>query len=149
MNDRSTPMADQPKLQLKATDSEDIETLSALLQDALIGGSDMAYDKIEGCFVFLANRYCWELEEASYRCLCGVNIRNVRRVQYRNMALTDDPASINQFYNLLALSYDKAEQTLRLIFSDGAELACHLDEVNIIVRDVSAPHPGLRTPDHT
>ena len=69
MNDRSTPMADQPKLQLKATDSEDIETLSALLQDALIGGSDMAYDKIEGCFVFLANRYCWELEEASYRCL--------------------------------------------------------------------------------
>ena len=58
MNDRSTPIADQPKLQLKAfTLNEDIETLSALLQDALIGGFDMAYDKIEGCFVFLANTY--------------------------------------------------------------------------------------------
>ena len=52
------------------------------------------------------------------------------------MALTDDPASINQFYNLLAFVDERAEQTLRLIFSDGADLACHLDEVNIIIRDV-------------
>jgi hypothetical protein len=148
MNDGSSAYTEQPKLQLKATDSEDIETLSALLQDALIGASDMAYDKKEGSFVFLANRYCWELEGARYRCLCGVNILNVQRVRYRNMVLTEDRTSINQFYNLLALSYEEAEQTLTLMFSDGAELACHLEAVHIIFRDVSAPHPGVRTPEH-
>ncbi len=146
MNDPSPPQ--MQKLQLKATDSEDIQTLSALLQDALITPADMSYDPKQRHFVLLANRYCWEISSASYRCLCGLNISDVVQLQHRNMAVSGGHATINQFYNLLALSYDEATKTLLLTFSDGAELLCHLERVNIMVQDVSVPHPSLRTPKH-
>ena len=148
MNDGFPPHMDKQKLQLKATDSEDIQTVSALLQDALITPADMAYDRQQHSFVVLANRYCWEIETASYRCLCGIHISEVTQVQHRNMAVSGDDATINQFYNLLALSYDETTKKIILMFSDGAELVCQVEKVNIIIRDVSVPHPSLRTPNH-
>ena len=49
-------------LKLHAQSSDDIKILSALLQDALIAGADMVFDKAENTFMLVANRYCWELQ---------------------------------------------------------------------------------------
>ena len=73
------------KLRLLAHDSDDVSVLSALLQDAIIPGSDMSFDRKLNEFVIIANRFCWELEplfdvkssdgKPIYeRRLCGIRI---------------------------------------------------------------------------
>ena len=53
---------ESPKLRLLAHDGDDVAVLSALLQDAIIPGSDMSFDRKLNEFVIIANRFCWELE---------------------------------------------------------------------------------------
>ena len=104
-------------LKLHAQSSDDIEMLSALLQDALIAGADMVFDKAENTFMLVANRYCWELQDAGQqmRCMCGVKFGTIGVVRTRGMT-----ADKTQFYNLLAIEYDKAPQDRRYdsVFQD-------------------------------
>ena len=47
-------------LRLVAQDEADIEVVSALLQDAIIAGSDMYFDVQNDCFLIVVDRFCWE-----------------------------------------------------------------------------------------
>ena len=85
-------------LKLHAQSSDDIKILSALLQDALIAGADMVFDKAENTFMLVANRYCWELQDAGQqmRCMCGVKFGTIGAVRTRGMT-----AGKTQLYHLL------------------------------------------------
>ena len=133
-------------LKLHAQSSDDIEMLSALLQDALIAGADMVFDKAENTFMLVANRYCWELQDAGQqmRCMCGVKFGTIGAVRTRGMT-----ADKTQFYNLLAIEYDKAAQHIMLVFSGGVVIQLEVSSIMIIVRDLAEPHPSFARPDHS
>jgi hypothetical protein len=133
-------------LKLHAQNSDDIEMLSALLQDALIAGADMVFDKAENTFMLVANRYCWELQDAGQqmRCMCGVKFGTIGAVRTRGMT-----ADKTQFYNLLAIEYDKAAQHIMLVFSGGVGIQLEVSSIMIIVRDLAEPHPSFARPDHS
>lgn len=133
-------------LKLHAQSSDDIEMLSALLQDALIAGADMVFDKAENTFMLVANRYCWELQDAGQqmRCMCGVKFGTIGAVRTRGMT-----ADKTQFYNLLAIEYDKAAQHIMLVFSGGVGIQLEVSRIMIIVRDLAEPHPSFARPDHS
>jgi hypothetical protein len=133
-------------LKLHAQSSDDIEMLSALLQDALIAGADMVFDKAENTFMLVANRYCWELQDAGQqmRCMCGVKFGTIGAVRTRGMT-----ADKTQFYNLLAIEYDKAAQHIMLVFSGGVGIQLEVSSIMIIVRDLAEPHPSFARPDHS
>ena len=133
-------------LKLHAQSSDDIEMLSALLQDALIAGADMVFDKAENTFMLVANRYCWELQDAGQqmRCMCGVKFGTIGAVRTRGMT-----ADKTQFYNLLAIEYDKATQHIMLVFSGGVGIQLEVSSIMIIVRDLAEPHPSFARPDHS
>jgi hypothetical protein len=133
-------------LKLHAQSSDDIEMLSALLQDALIAGADMVFDKAENTFMLVANRYCWELQDAGQqmRCMCGVKFGTIGAVRTRGMT-----ADKTQFYNLLAIEYDKAAQHIMLVFSGGIGIQLEVSSIMIIVRDLAEPHPSFARPDHS
>ena len=133
-------------LKLHAQSSDDIEMLSALLQDALIAGADMVFDKAENTFMLVANRYCWELQDAGQqmRCMCGVKFGTIGAVRTRGMT-----ADKTQFYNLLAIEYDKAAQHIMLVFSGGVGIQLEVSSIRIIVRDLAEPHPSFARPDHS
>ena len=120
--------------------------LSALLQDALIAGADMVFDKAENTFMLVANRYCWELQDAGQqmRCMCGVKFGTIGAVRTRGMT-----ADKTQFYNLLAIEYDKAAQHIMLVFSGGVGIQLEVSSIMIIVRDLAEPHPSFARPDHS
>ena len=97
-------------LRLVAKDEADLEVVSALLQDSIITGVDMHYDLQHGCFMFVANRFCWERQPLTdvnnsnggavhERALCGVRISHVTGVQKRHWPKDWRHA----FLNLLAL----------------------------------------------
>jgi hypothetical protein len=133
-------------LKLHAQSSDDIEMLSALLQDALIAGADMVFDKAENTFMLVANRYCWELQDAGQqmRCMCGVKFGTIGAVRTGGMT-----ADKTQFYNLLAIEYDKAAQHIMLVFSGGVGIQLEVSSIMIIVRDLAEPHPSFARPDHS
>ena len=133
-------------MKLHAQSSDDIEMLSALLQDALIAGADMVFDKAENTFMLVANRYCWELQDAGQqmRCMCGVKFGTIGAVRTRGMT-----ADKTQFYNLLAIEYDKAAQHIMLVFSGGVGIQLEVSSIMIIVRDLAEPHPSFARPDHS
>ena len=139
-------MTEHNRLKLKAVAAEDIEMLSALLQDSLIAASDLRYLADQASFVMVVNRYCWELDNAEgrpQRCMCGVKIGAVSQVSQRGLGQTSD-----QFYNLLSITYEKASKQLTFTFSDGYGIRLALEEVSILVQDMADPHPGFARPRH-
>ena len=144
-SDDNSPAPAMAELKMRAEDADDVLVLSALLQDSLISASDLIYDSAQASFMVLANRYCWEAEQdgQKWRRLCGIRIGHVTRVRHQNV--TDLSGT---FYNLLSLSYDEAENSLSFIFSDDARIKCHIERLNIVLKDMAPPHPSLSTPSH-
>ncbi len=132
-------MAEAHPLRLLAEDAEDLEVISAAIQDALVAVRDCAYFKDEKRFVLLLNRFRWEADltaEAAYsRTHSALVFNDVRAVRHHNIPL-DEP---DRMLELLAISLDQgreADWSVTLRFAAGrairleiARLACHLGDV--------------------
>lgn len=138
-------------VKLLVRDKDDIEVVSALLQDALCAPEDMSYDKAAGEFLAVVNRFCWEQPATTdtqgerpvfARAMAGLRVGGVISVQQRGMEARSG------FYNLLAIEYEKPDQRLRLIFSAGAEVQLQLSELRLVVADLSADYPTAVRPAH-
>ena len=148
-------MTEENRLKLRAVAAEDVEIMSALLQDGLVAASDLHYQKDAASFVMVINRFCWEqaddTESKTYanRCLCGLKVANVKRVSQRGLS-----AGVNQFYNLLSVTFEETKENEKVVnrltftFSDGYGIRLTVDELALIVQDIAAPHPGLARPQH-
>ena len=148
-------MTEKNKLKLRAVAAEDVEIMSALLQDGLVAASDLHFEKDAASFLMVINRFCWEQADDTEsqtqpnRCLCGLKVAHVRGVSQRGLS-----ARVNQFYNLLAITYEKTKEnekvmnSLTFTFSDGYGIRLTVDELAFIVQDIAAPHPGLARPQH-
>ena len=99
-------------LRLKVSSDEDLQVLSALLQDAIIPGEDMVYARADQRFILVANRFCWDQptedglvsesgEPVFQRQLCGVQFLGVSRVQTSGLPADRKAALLN----LLAIGF--------------------------------------------
>ena len=85
-------MTEENRLKLRAVATEDVEIMSALLQDGLVAASDLHYQTDAASFVMVINRFCWEqsdgteLQTQPNRCLCGLRIAHVKRVSQRGLS---------------------------------------------------------------
>ena len=148
-------MTEENRLKVRAIAAEDVEIMSALLQDGLVATSDLHYQKDAASFVMVINRFCWEQaddtesETQPNRCLCGLKVAHVKRVSQRGLA-----AGVNQFYKLLSITYEETKENEKMVkrltftFSDGYGIMLTLGELALIVQDIAAPHPGLARPQH-
>ena len=148
-------MTEENRLKLRAVAAEDVEIMSALLQDGLVAASDLHYQKDAASFVMVINRFCWEQADDTEsqtqpnRCLCGLKVGHVKQVSQRGLS-----AGANQFYNLLSITYEETKENEKVVkrltftFSDGYDIMLALDELALIVQDIAAPHPALAQPQH-
>ena len=148
-------MKEDNRLKLRAVAAEDVEIISALLQDGLVAASDLHYQKDAASFVMVINRFCWEQtddtdsETHPNRCLCGLKVAHVKQVSQRGLS-----TAANQFYNLLSIMYEETKENEKMVnrltftFSDGYGIRLTVDELALIVQDIAAPHPGLARPQH-
>ena len=149
-------MTEEKRLKLRAAAAEDVEIISALLQDGLIAANDLHYQKDAANFVMVINRFCWEQtddtdsETHPNRCLCGLKVAHVKQVSQRGLS-----AGTNQFYNLLSITYEETKENERMVnrltftFSDGYGIRLVVDKLALIVQDIAVPHPGLARPQHS
>ena len=119
--------------------------MSALLQDALLASADMQFIPDDNSFVVLANRFCWEEADvkAPQRRLCGLKIGQVEKAQTKGMQL-----EAGQFYNLLSIAYEEAENGLILTFSGEAAIRLQIAGISATLQDVAEAHPGFARPEH-
>lgn len=154
-------MAEPRQIKLRALDRNDLEVISACLQDSLIPLREVAFLKKEGRFVMVANRFKWELgrdparqetrqsgadapgADASFeddeteppfeRTNCGVCFDRVRHVRFRGVNLS----SKNQILNLLAIECGAG--TIDLVFSDDAAIRLDVSAISCHLEDLGEP----------
>jgi hypothetical protein len=147
---------DDTRVRLRAASVSDVEVISALLQDAIIPGEDMTFDRAGRRFVMVANRFCWDrppLEGVTSesgapvyeRRLCGVRIEGVNGVESAGMPATRRGALLN----LLAITVaDAADARVEILFSDGVSLRLAVDGISILAEDLDDGRPATVMPAH-
>ena len=147
---------DDTRVRLRAASVSDVDVISALLQDAIIPGEDMTFDRAGRRFVMVANRFCWDrppLEGVTSesgapvyeRRLCGVRIEGVNGVESAGMPATRRGALLN----LLAITVaDAADARVEILFSDGVSLRLAVDGISILAEDLDDGRPTSVMPAH-
>lgn len=154
--DSSNPMTD---LKLIALDAEDLQVVSANLQDAVIKIAEMAYLPRERRFAALLNRFDWVAAAAHPE-----GRRVLRRTRYmrRRSALrfervlaarlmNIDLKAKSRVLSLLAIQFEaKAPPsgTITLVFAGGGAIQLDVECVEAELKDLGAVWQARAKPDH-
>jgi hypothetical protein len=126
-------------LKLVALDGDDIEVLSAHLQDAVVKAADIHWRPTEKRLVLGLNRFDWDAANGSppnfRRCRAVLRFERVSACKCRNCAATQT----EQVLNLLAVSFEPKDQpsgVVVLTFSGGAALRLEVECVEAELVDL-------------
>ncbi len=153
--------AERP-LRLVARDAADLAVIAALVQDAVLTGADLAYNRTRRRFSMLLNRFRWE-DEAQARA-AGRRFERVRAV----LDFADVTAVVHQGLTrdkdtvLSLLSVDYTAETVGeagdpagpgrvvLTFAGDGALALSVECLEIELADVTRPYaaPSGHAPHH-
>jgi hypothetical protein len=128
------------RLRLLAADEADLETISALVQDAAVKRSDVAYDAKARRLVIIANRYRWETRQPS-------RVRSVLRLDSLTGLKRRAWPSSDTVLDLLALRWENGG--IEIDFAGGAALRAEAECIDVELHDLSGPWGTKRTPRHT
>lgn len=143
-------------LNLGALDAEDLQVISALVQDAVFPVTEMTWRAKERRFAILLNRFRWEDRENAEK-----RRRDVERVQ--SLLLVENVLSVasqgvdrsdkDMILSALALDFEAGEDvngavTLTLA-GDGA-IRLSVEALEVSLKDVTRPYvaPSKQVPDH-
>lgn len=141
---------------LKAEVPEDLAVISALVQDGVLSGADLKWDRKGRNFAMMFNRFRWEDHVAAERegrpyerARSLLVISDVMQVVRQGVA----PGEGDVVLSLLALDWqagsDGAGRVLVTLAGDGA-IGVDVECLNVTLRDVSRPYvaPSRHMPTH-
>jgi hypothetical protein len=141
-------MAVAEPLRLLAEDADDLEVISAALQDAVARIGDIQWERQSRRLTIAFNRFRWECPKGSdERVRAGFQLGGVLGVKARNLR----PEAKDAVVELLALTFDAGEPPggrVVFAFADGADLAAEVECIDAALADLSAPWPAPRKPEH-
>jgi len=138
-------MSDE-KLKLRAKDAEDIQVVSAVLQDSVVPLCDMAFQKESGRFVAVTQRLRREAGEegASERICCALTINGVKAIQTHGI----DQQDAERILDLLAILLEPSGKQLTLVFAGDAGVRLELENWGAVVEDFGESWPSVCHPCH-
>jgi hypothetical protein len=139
-------------LKLIALDGDDIEVVSAHLQDALVIAADIHWRPAEKRVVLGLNRFDWEAAgngaPAEFRrCRSALRFERVLSCKCRNL----DAARKDQILNLLAVGFEQNDPpggVVTLTFSGGAALRLEVECLEAELADLGPAWHTERCPIH-
>ena len=153
-------MAESSPLRLMAQSAEEVDILSAMLQDSLIRVCDIVWSRKKRSLGINLQRYRWESasadesDGAGERVACSLCIDCA--MQVRSLGLIQGSSS--QAGYLLRLAYEQYESEdkkescggglVRLLFAGGDEIQVEVECIDIRIADVSDPWPAEARPTH-
>ena len=149
-----------PDLKLIALDAEDLNVVSAHLQDAVLRVGEMAYLPAEKRFIAIANRFDWgevakatsnrASSEAFERRRSGIRFERVLSAKLQGIDLKDQRAALA----LLAITFEPTggsetpEGDVTLTFSGAAAIRLHVECVEVELKDLGAAWATKHSPEH-
>ena len=140
-------------INLGALAPEDLEVISALVQDAVLPASEMRWDAGARRFALLLNRMRWEDEggarHAPERVQSLLSIDLVERVESQAVPRGDSDTILS----LLSVSFEAGEapsgHVILTLAGDGA-IRLTVEALEVTLRDVTRPYaaPSGKRPDH-
>ena len=147
-----SPCTDE--LKLVALDKDDIEVISAHVQDSLVKIADILWRPSEHRFVIALNRFDWmsaaEIAKAGTdyrRCRTALRFERVLACKCRNLDQTAKDAQLN----LLAVEFaetDSPAGIVSLIFSGGGVIRLNVECLEAELADLGEVSAAAICPDH-
>jgi len=138
-------------LKLVAFDKEDVDVVSAHLQDALVKVADVHWRPAENRLVLALNRFDWEAairpEPLYRRRFAALRFDRVLRCQCRNV----EPRAKDAILNLLAVEFSETDSpagAVTLFFSGGAALRLEVECLEVELADLGPVWTAAQCPDH-
>ena len=143
-----------PELTLAAADAEDLEIISARLQDAVAQVKDLVWLPKSRRFAALFNRFKWETAEAkrgkgeNLRVRAGLYFDGV--LSAKSFRLKRDPDAVA---SLLAITFtpkaaDDPAGTIELLFAGGGAIKLDVECIDAGLTDVSGEWAARGRPMH-
>jgi hypothetical protein len=144
------------ELKLVAVDKDDIEVVSAHVQDALVRIGDIFWQPREHRFVMAVNRFDWmNATDAAKdghapdhrRCRTALRFERVTGCKCRGLDQTNKEARLN----LLAVEFAEREApagTVTLTFSGGGAIRLDVECLEAELADLGEVFPAVVCPDH-
>jgi hypothetical protein len=135
---------------LAARDAEDLEVISAKLQDAVARLSDLVFMKKHRRFVGLFNRFKWEAgEKQDVRVRSGLNFDGVLAARCRNLRQGAPDAVVE----LLAIRFapmpgDAPAGTVELVFAGGGVILLDVECLEAALADDESEWAARGRPCH-
>jgi hypothetical protein len=139
-------MGEPKPLRLLAQDQEDLEVISAAMQDAVMKVGDIVYEPAAHRLTIAFNRFRWEAGGGE-RVRAGLQLGGVLGVQARKIRRGAKDAVLE----LLAMTFtptDAPGGDVTLSFAGGGDLKANVECIEAVLADVSNPWPTPRTPAH-
>ncbi len=139
-------------LKLMALDAEDLEIVSAHVQDAVLKVPGLTYDARSGQFSVIVNRFVWETAEARgnafERRRAVLLFKRVRSVRSIGFSRTDT----EKVLALLALQFEQAgegpEGTLELVLAGEASILLDVECIEVQLADTGGAWETSFKPRH-
>jgi hypothetical protein len=138
-----------PALTLLANGAQDLDILSAALQDAICTIGDIQFEKSARRLTVSLNRFRWEAgtKLGGERVRSGLQLGGVLDVKAKRLR-RDAPKGV---LSLMAISFEAGEPpagVISLAFAGGGELKVEVECIDAVLADVSPPWPTPRRPAH-
>jgi len=145
-------------LALQAHDQEDLEIISAHLQDAVGLMGDMAYLPKQRRFALVINRFVWMegtkrgffADKRPHRARCGLHFDGVEAVKIKDLPQLEKDTALE----LLAVRFeasgleDDPSGTVVLEFSGVGSLRLKVECIEGYMQDMGQPYPVKSKPRH-
>ncbi|GLQ10927.1 hypothetical protein GCM10007913_28590 [Devosia yakushimensis] len=138
-------------LKLMALDTEDLDVISAHVQDAVVRVADMGYARGDRRFALLMNRYDWESDKPRGK---GVRKRAALHFDAVQSVVTAgfDPNAHDGVLSLLAISFiplDGPAGMVELSFAGGGTVRLGVECLEARLSDLGAAWAAAAKPAHT
>ncbi|HXU99357.1 MAG TPA: DUF2948 family protein [Caulobacteraceae bacterium] len=141
-------MSPRAPLRLLAQDGDDLEIISAALQDAVTRIGDIRWEKEARRLTIAFNRFRWEGQTGlGERVRAGFQLGCVEDVKARNLRGDAKDAVLE----LLAMTFETTDAPggrVTFAFADGGDLAAQVECIDAALADLSAPWPAPHKPGH-
>ena len=140
-------------LNLGALDTDDLQVISSLVQDAVFPITEMRWEAKARRFALLVNRFRWEDagkdRHAPERVQAVLVFNNVLRVSSQGIDRTDKETILS----LLSLGFEPGEDgagELTLVLAGDGAIRLSVEAIDASLRDVTRPYvaPSKSVPEH-
>ena len=137
-------------IKLLALDKEDLDTISAMTQDAVVRVQDMGFARRDRRFALLMNRYAWEIDgdrSKGQRKRAALHFERVNAVRSAGM----DVSAREGVLELLDIDFSQGEApagTIELRFAGGGTIQLDVECIEARLQDLGAAWAAKARPNH-